>query len=201
MMKAILRRTALRRVSRIAVLCSAAILVASCAATRQLGSFGGSMPSATASTTVIESSSGSASPSPSLRAYKSPKWLYSVEYPAAWYQLPNSGAPDTDAYFSNETDLAPLMMDSNGVWLTIAIYDAGALCPARWVLNGADVTKTPLSVDGEATTMSASSNEVGVLVKHAGWCYSFFFITYSAQTLGQHRGEIDAMLKSFRFNR
>jgi hypothetical protein len=51
--------------------------------------------------------------------YQNQKYGYSIEYPGEWFSLENSGAPDTEKYFSNKNVGAPLEMGEGGVWVTI----------------------------------------------------------------------------------
>lgn len=67
--------------------------------------------------------SASPSLSPGYKTYRSPKWLYSLEYPATWYDLPVFQGPDLETMksFSNENTGSPEGMDDNGVFLTITV--------------------------------------------------------------------------------
>src|ERR1700694_3099629 len=85
------------------------------------------LPQSTAGHPAI-SASPSATPSSPPTAtsdwstYTSSKWGYTVKYPANWYDLPNSGAPDTDKYFSNQNVTTPAQMDQSGVLVTIRVH-------------------------------------------------------------------------------
>ena len=93
------------------------------------------------------------------------------------------------------------MMDSDGIWLTTSTSQAGASCKTRFALSDGVVAKIPEIIDGEATIAYLTSKSFAGALLHNGWCYNFGFITYSPQTLTRHRNDIDAILKSFRFNR
>jgi hypothetical protein len=165
------------------------------------------LPTASATPSPSPSASATATASPSLTAtptswhsYVSPHWLYSVAYPATWYDLPNHGAPDNQKYFSNQNVGAPLEMGSGGVWLTVSVNaHPGSSCDAG--MNGPGVTATPISIDGEPAMKYVSNTSVSAAVTHKSWCYNFSFFTDSAQTRDRNMNDMNAILASFRFNR
>jgi len=82
-----------------------------------------SQPAAVASPSPTPSATPTGTPDPTANwpTYMSTNWGYTVKYPATWYDLPNSGAPDADKYFSNQKVANPAQMEPGGVWLTIRI--------------------------------------------------------------------------------
>jgi len=165
--------------------------------------------SATPSPSPSGSATATASPSATTvptgwRGYVSSHWLYSLAYPATWYDLPNYGVPDSQKYFSNQNVPAPLAMEPGGVWLTISVDpQPGSSCSSS---SDPNAIASPITIDGEATTkyLTAPPNyqsSMWAAVTHYGWCYKFTFITYSQKTRDQNMGDMDAILTSFRFNR
>lgn len=141
------------------------------------------------------------SPIPGYLLYTSSAWLYSFEYPSSWFNLGNSGVPNTVKYFSNQQIGSPQQLDANGIFLRVSIdtqsthpcANSGPLRPG--------VSQTPIMVDGESTTEYSGAQGVSAYVTHQSWCYTFGFITTGAQDLAQHKAEIDHVLSSFKFNR
>jgi hypothetical protein len=160
-------------------------------------------PSPSASATASASRSVTAVPA-GWHGYVSKQWLYSLAYPGNWYDLPNYGAPDSQKYFSNQNVPAPLAMENGGVWLTVWVDShPSSSCGSS---SGANVVAVPITIDGEATTeyLTKTPNPQSSMwasVTHLSWCYQFTFITFSQKTFDQNKGDMDAILGSFRFNR
>jgi sugar lactone lactonase YvrE len=145
---------------------------------------------------------------PGWKTYVSGRWGYSIDYPSDWYDLPNSGAPDTQKYFSNEKVGAPLQMTDHGVWETIEVQpnSSGSCAPGsapKYVIRQSATT-----VDGEAATryvidMTPSGGErayiISAWVMHGGSCYSIQFLSQTAPTRDANAGLADQAIASFRF--
>jgi hypothetical protein len=170
-------------------------------------------PPPVSAATPSPSLSASATASPSATAvpagwhgYVSPRWLYSLGYPATWYDLPNYGDPSdvADKAFSNQNVPAPLAMESGGVWFNISVKpQPGSSCGSS---SGADAVAVPITIDGEATTKYLTKapfwqGSVRASVTHLSWCYQFTFLTSSQTTSDQNMSDMDAILASFRYNR
>jgi hypothetical protein len=158
--------------------------------------------------------SPSSTPSPSHTAqpgwktYISARWGYSIDYPNDWHDLPNSGAPDTQKYFSNENVGAALQMSPKGVWETIEVQSgASGSCPPASASTYV-IRQSPTTVDGVATTryvinMTPSGGEpaytIGVWVTHGGTCYSIQFLALNPATRDASADVADQAIASFRF--
>jgi hypothetical protein len=162
-------------------------------------------PSPSASATATASPSATAVPA-GWHGYVSPRWLYSLGYPATWYDLPNYGDPSDVAHksFSNQNVGAPLEMESGGVWFGISVKSPpGSSCGTS---SGANVDAVPITIDGEAATKYLTKapnyqSSMWASVTHLSWCYEFTFITYSQTTRDQNMSDMNAIVASFRFNR
>jgi hypothetical protein len=165
-------------------------------------------PSATASVSPSATPSPSHTAQPGWKTYVSARWGYSVDYPGDWYDLANSGAPDTQKYFSNENVGAPLQMTQRGVWETIEVQtNSTGSCPPSYVSRSV-IRQSPTTVDGVATTryvfnMTPSGGEaayiIGVWVMHGGSCYSIQFQSSTASTRDASGGVTDHTIASFQF--
>jgi hypothetical protein len=138
------------------------------------------------------------------RSSLSQSWLYSLAYPATWFELANYGAPDNQKYFSNQNVGAPLEMEPGGVWFGISVDpQPGSSCSGP---SNPKAIVSPITIDGEVTTKYLNpppnyQSSMWAAVIHHGWCYKFTFITYSQKTRDQNMADMDAILASFRFNR
>jgi hypothetical protein len=138
------------------------------------------------------------------KVYVSPKWLYSLEYPADWYDIPNGGVPDIVKYFSNEA-VGSVQLDSIGILASVFVDPQ----PTRPCATGPapspgakDISVLEVSIDGTRTMAYLSPGGVeGPYVMHANWCYHFSFMTRGTQDRELHMAEVKHILSSFRFNR
>ena len=208
------------RAVAVGLVATAGLVLASCGSVQSAtspsptvsGSNANPSPSATSATASVSASSATPSPSGTAqvawKTYVSARWGYSIAYPANWYDLPNSGAPDTQKYFSSENVGAPLLMSSRGVWETIEVQPySAASCPASYVTSSA-ARQSPITVDGVATTryvinMTPSGAEasygIGVWVKDGASCYSIQFDSPTASTRDANAGIDDQAIASFKF--
>jgi len=165
-------------------------------------------PSATASVSPSATPSPSHTAQPGWKTYVSARWGYSIDYPGDWYDLANSGAPDTQKYFSNENVGAPLEMTQRGVWETIEVQpNSTGSCPPSYVSRSV-IGQSPTRVDGAATTryvinMTPSGAEaayiIGVWVTHSGGCYSIQFLSSTPTTRDASTRVADQAIASFQF--
>jgi hypothetical protein len=171
------------------------------------GSPSASSGSPTASVPPTATPSVSHAPKPGWKTYISARWGYSIDYPTSWYDLP-SGAPDTQKYFSNEENAAPLHMSSHGVFETIDVEpNQSEPCAPSWASSAA-IRQSPITLDGVPTTRyvvdftpsgAEASYMVGVWVGHGGRCYG---ITFQSQNPSARDASIavdDQAIASFRF--
>jgi hypothetical protein len=155
-----------------------------------------------ASGAAQQSPSPTPSAAPGYLAYVSPKWMYSLEYPATWYLLEDQGQ-DRSKWFSNQNIASPEQLDANGIWLTIDVNSQPSQpCSAGSSFSTPTVTQVQVSIDGVSGTEYLSTRGIeGPYVMHGNWCYHFSVLTTSAKDRDQHMPEIDHILSSFRFNR
>ena len=151
---------------------------------------------------TVSSSPLQTSPSPGYRTYTSAKWLYSLSYPATWYDLDNFGAPDSQKYFSNENVEAPTDLSATGIWLTIEVDSQPTKpCQLSTATSSPGPTQVQTSLDGEATVELVAPKGAALKVLHSAWCYYVGFNTTSDQDRTQQSNEMTQILSSFRFNR
>jgi hypothetical protein len=160
-------------------------------------------PSATPSSTPIATSEWS--------TYTSSKWGYTVKYPANWYDLPNSGAPDTDKYFSNQNVMGPAQMDQSSVFLTIRVHqDSGFNCASGPTRPYSVTQQSASTVGGLPARRSIVESGPGnhdalwalvVSVSRPKGCYEFEFLSLNAQARDQNLAIDDALLSTVTFLR
>jgi len=144
-----------------------------------------------------------ASPAAGYKSYVSQEWLYSLEFPAAWYSFPVQPASDfaSTKSFSNENTQSPEGLSTDGIFVALTVDPKDSVCPPGPGSNDPKITSEPITLDGVATTERTYTNGIGVDVAHAGWCYRFSFLTAGPATRDKYRGQIDRILSSFRFKR
>ena len=172
------------------------------------GSRSASSGSPTASSPPTATPSASHTPKPGWKTYISARWGYSIDYPASWHDLPNSGAPDIQKYFSNENVGAPLQMSASGVYETITIGpNQSEPCAASWV-SSMSIRQSPITLDGVSTIRyvvnftpsgTEASYMVGVWVGHSGSCYSITFLSLNPSARDANIDVADQAIASFRF--
>ena len=144
-----------------------------------------------------------ASPSTGWNTYTSATWGYSVSYPATWYNLPNSGAPDTDKYFSNENVSAPLQMTNAGIWLTIRTM-SGACPPPQGRIDG----EAHLTVGGRSVTRTygyfgppgaESGWTIDAAVTRGSRCFTFGYFALTQPARDNNLDITGRMITSFQF--
>jgi len=137
--------------------------------------------------------------------FLSTKWLYSLQYPATWYDFPvqQANGLDTVKAFSNENTQSPEGMDADGVFITITVDPSSARACKEPAAATSDprITSASVTIDGERTTQYLYLNGIGVSVSHNQWCYQFSILTIDGATRDKHITEITHLLSSFKFNR
>jgi hypothetical protein len=133
-----------------------------------------------------------------------------VKYPASWYDLPNSGAPDTDKYFSNQNVGGPLQMDQGGVFLTIRVHQDSSFNCASGPTKPYSVTQqSAATVGGSSATRSIVESGPGnhdalwaliVSVARPTGCYEFSFLSLTAQDRDQNLAIDDTLLSTVTFS-
>ena len=135
--------------------------------------------------------------------YTSATWGYSVSYPATWYNLPNSGAPDTDKYFSNENVSAPMQMTNAGVWLTIRTI-SGACPPPQGRIDG----QAQLTVGGQSVTRTYGyfgppgaepGWTIDAAVARGSSCFTFGYFALTQPARDNNLDTTGRMITSFQF--
>jgi len=189
-----LQGTSRTRVAAVATLAVLAVAGISCGAVR----------------TYPQIASGAAQQSPSpppsaaagYKAYASSTWMYSLEYPATWFELDDQGQ-DRSKWFSNQNIASPEQLDASGIWLTVDVdAQPSGPCSAESNISTPNVTVAQVSLDGVSASEYISARGIdGPYVMHGNWCYHLSFLTSSAQDRDQHMVEIQHILSSFRFNR
>jgi hypothetical protein len=180
-----------------AVAATLALLAIGCASCGGIRSY----PSTASGSAQQSPPQASVTPTGAYRTYVSADWLYSFEYPAGWYDLPNSGAPNTQKYFSNQPNGTPNQLDANGIFVSIGIVVESTRPCANGGGVASDVSQIPISIDGESTTQYSSGKGVVAYALHAGWCYTFSFFIAGVQDRDLHSTEIAHLFSTFRFNR
>ena len=146
----------------------------------------------------------SASPHPDWLTYHSDRWGYSIAYPSSWHILPNQGAPDTELYVGNESNIgAPLEMDK-----TAALFALSAESGSCQTMPPDKVDSTAqLTVDGKA--VKRESGFFGGSASEAFWgsratvpagtgCFAFSVIFGSKSARDSNLGTTDRMIASFK---
>jgi hypothetical protein len=130
--------------------------------------------------------------------YTSTKWLYSISYPAGWYDVPNNGAPDTQKYFATAPTGAPEGVGEGGMWVTVGVNEVPtAKCQ---VGPGWAMTQT-VQLDGVTAALYGGPHSRTLYIVYKDWCYHFDFIVYTTAAWDAHRLDAYAIVSSFRFNR
>ena len=137
------------------------------------------------------------------KGYHSDAWSYTIDYPAGWYEVPNSGAPDTEKYFANEKNIgSPIGMDSQGVFFALSRLSGScrAAPPGR-----ADDT-AQLTVNGQ--TVTRTSGFLGARQSEVAWgsyatvpkgtsCFGFAFVFGSKEARDANLRVTDQIISSF----
>jgi hypothetical protein len=162
------------------------------------------------------------SPSPSVpaaapgyKAYVSPAAEYSLEFPHAWFAPTEfRDGPHVGTDFVSQDIGSPMLLRDEGIWLTVQVNTQPESCTEGPGFKSSTFDELNVTIDGTPATAffadgGASSfaggdgltGIAGPYVMHAGWCYSFGFLTTSAASTRQHLPEIEHIYSSFRFNR
>jgi hypothetical protein len=144
-----------------------------------------------------------ASPSPSYKAYSSPEWKYTLEYPALWYSFPAQPISDsaTTKTFSNQDTESPEGLQEDGLFVAITVDPSNQICDTSQSASDAEVTSAALTIDGVPTREWSYKNGIGVRVLHAKWCYDILVLTIDTKGRDKYRAEAEHLFSSFRFNR
>jgi hypothetical protein len=140
---------------------------------------------------------------------------YSFEYPATWFEYPESQDGSYSAKdFMSQNIASPVQIDATGIWLTINVNTAPGSCSLGSDAGGTKVNRLVITIDGVASpawvvlatdpNFRGGDGLVGVTgpeIMHNGWCYSFRFLTTSVDDTNLHMAEIQHIYSSFRFNR
>jgi len=146
----------------------------------------------------------SASPHRDWLTYHSDRWGYSISYPSSWHILPNQGAPDTELYIGNESNIsAPLEMDKTAVLFEVSAQSGSCQAtPAGKVDSTAQLTVDGKEVKRESGFFGGSASEAfwgsRAAVPAGTGCFAFSVIFGSKSARGSNLGITDRMIASFR---
>lgn len=135
-----------------------------------------------------------------VETYTSSKWGWSIQYPPAWFDLPNFGAPDTVKGFATEDVQSPLGLSEHGLWLNIETFAQS--CEPRY--KGEIVEETPITVGSSSTKYivrgpdSDAAFAGAVSVTATGRCYALGFLASNRETLDANAHLIREIIKTFR---
>jgi hypothetical protein len=146
---------------------------------------------------------------PGWKTYVSARWRYAIDYPTGWYDVPSSGAPDTQKYFSNERVGAPLAMSANGVWETITIgSNQSEPCAPRPGPPYVVISQALITLDSVPTTLyvvnlTSRGTEASYLIaagaSHRGTCYVLTFLSLNSAARDANIDVAKQAIASFRF--
>ena len=126
-----------------------------------------------------------------------------MDYPNAWHNLSNLGAPDTEQYFSNENAGSPLGLTNEGIFLSLSVR--GTPCwpaPTYYRIDGEAV----LTVAGQpvvrtygylAPSGSESAWTIRAEIAQGSNCYAFDYITVTQSARDKNLSTTDQMITSF----
>lgn len=147
----------------------------------------------------LQNSTAAFSPSASGDAvYTSARWLYSINYPMGWHDVPVGSAPENAKYFGSASVDVPANLGDADVWVSV-IVQPDASVPCRSGPGWARASS--VMVDGEPATLNSGPNGGEVYLRHRGWCYSFSYIVRTPNAAATYAPYFARMLTSFRFNR
>jgi hypothetical protein len=136
-------------------------------------------------------------------AYHSSISGYTIDYPAAWYDLGNLGAPDTERYFANDKTIgSPIGMDSQGVMLALSTETGSCRVPPPGTVDDT----AQLTVDSQ--TVTRISGFLGPPQSEVYWgsyasvpkgtnCFGFAFIFGSKSARDANLRITDLIISSF----
>jgi hypothetical protein len=152
----------------------------------------------------------SASPSPAFgwTAYANPRWAYTMQYPATWYDVQTASPQDTNKYFSNEHINGPYEMTEAGFWLSIKTFERPGIDCKNEPSRGTTSQQSSATMGGLPATRWVGQSSPGAperwwtiiySVSRPKGCHVFEFLTRNQQTRDMVLETADRMISTVKF--